>query len=246
MTFIKKLLCAVLLFTVTVVTVMLPEVLSRYRIDRRTQKIYSYTLNTSNYIKLTSDAVARLFCNISSFNGFTTNPSSSVILNNSEYTQDGISDNINSLFETVFSNNTELCNYFKSVIDNSIPNCTREYILTVYSDLPVALSIINVSYKSEFEYFDFSFEEKTGTLINLSYISFSEVMSNKYDTVLSENDMQSALEKYCIQTLKLSKHNFTLEAFKEKTDLAYERGINFFIHSDMKNSFTQKETDIQN
>lgn len=242
----KKLLCVLLLFSVTALTVLFPELLSRYRTKVRSSKAEYFTINTNNSVKLTSHTVAKLLCKDSNYGGTSFNHTSGVILNNAEYTQYKMSESINLMFERVFSENTELCKHFKNIIDNSIPNTSRDYLLTVHYDRPVALSIINVSYKSGFEYLDFSFEEKTKTLISLSYVSLSEVMSNKYDTVLSVSDMQDSLEKYCRDVLKIDDNNYIFKNEKKNTAVAHENVIWFTLLSDEEKIIQEKEADIQN
>lgn len=227
----KTVLILLLLFSVTAFMVFFPQIINIYNEKRILEKTDYWSYDNRAGVSLTSKQVAKLFSlpeiSVMTYVGYNA-------INDAEYTADGISTDINFLFDTVFGKDEAVCNYVKSIMRNGNPSCTREYVLTVADDRPVVLNLMTVSYKDGFDCVDFTYEEKTKTLLSFNYCAYSPTLETKYDSNSYElpiliDKMDSVVNSYCKNELGLNDNEFYFENYISDTYLASETFVGFAI-----------------
>ena len=239
----KSGIAVLLIITVTSVMVLLPKALNNYDENRMLNRTVYWRYDDSTGIQLTRHTVAELFSNADTT---TMSYGNSIIINSREYIQKEINTDIDYMFDDVFSENNEVLNYVKDIIGDEIPTCAKQHLLTVINDRPVVLNLVNVSYKDAFGVLDFTYEEKTKTLISFCYCIFSiEAVTNKFDSVLSAKAMQETINNYYKEKLELSDDSFFFRNYFIETDFAIENIIEFAITSKEYNFESEYTKEIQ-
>ena len=89
--------------------------------------------------------------------------------------------------------------------------CFQKKVLTVMDNHPVALNLIKVIVATPNGSLEFMFENKTKTLLSLSYYLSSSLDNYKTGTESFANDLNSALAVYCKNRLELSIGEYNTE-----------------------------------
>lgn len=115
------------------------------------------------------------------------------------------------LFKTVFESDEYLGEYMDKILSDGNLTCFQKKVLTVMDNHPVALNLIKVIVATPNGSLEFMFENKTKTLLSLSYYLSSSLDNYKTGTESFANDLNSALAVYCKNRLELSIGEYNTE-----------------------------------
>ncbi|MBQ8210564.1 MAG: hypothetical protein IJZ35_08290 [Clostridia bacterium] len=154
----KNLSVILLVFAVTAVVIFVPLGINAFNSDSLINKTDYWEYDTSNANTVTSQQVAELYYANQLIGGTYSNISSDG--DNSEF--ENVKNDVNSLIKSVLQNGE-----FRFT-EGGIYGCTKQSILAVANSSPVALNLVNFSYRHNGGYLEIVYEEKTLTLISFS------------------------------------------------------------------------------
>ena len=202
----KNIICLAILILLTVAVIILPRAVSNGILFR--EKNVQYAIEGKN--ALTDEVFAEMF-----LNGDFDEDS---IWHSSDKVYEGdTKQGLNKLFEKLFDDNAVLLTLMN---DAEILFFEGSSLLTVSDDRPVALRLSSAELSCGNAHVYVAYEEKTATLIHLSYYSsFSNEADEKKETVIA-SEIIACAEKHYAEHLHLDDDNryshFSLDYVKEK------------------------------
>lgn len=214
----KKRSVFLVLFLMTVCIVFFPRLISEQNEGNLLNKKIYWNCNTSNNAKITSYQIVELYYNreISIY------PYKFVPLEEGEYDVTLMRENLLAMFETVFGSSEPLYEYMKAILVNGSLEYAQSSTLTKVDNQPLALNFIDVTVKNEDSILEFTYEEKTKTIIcflyRTSYPYFDP--DYEYEEKLLGDSLGLAVEDYYERQIgsNQSKYYFLNESV-EKTEM---------------------------
>lgn len=226
MKILKKACVFCLLIVLTVTTVLLPR-LAAERSEKAllSKKIY-WNYSGREGAELDSARVAEIL-----YNSDTSTVIYSLDNHNDQSAEDlKLRESTEALFDKVFKNDFNVCEYMKKLLSHSEPYYAQNKLLTAFDGRSVILDITEVQINNENSDIFFSFEEKTKTLISFSYAAKRDTesydLSLSYDSSFQLKGLEQAIENYYANQLKLSAERYFHQSESGKEYSIFESGIN--------------------
>lgn len=189
----KTLFIVFFLSVLTFSVVILPQYFSGQSEKDALNSVSKRSYNASERTQITSDQVARLYYN-------------NEIVSNE--TTDGSGVSVVDVLDTIFAEHEVVYKPMKVIIENGEMSFTRENILINIDNQPTTLSFVECYVDGPYGRCDVVYEEKTNTVINLSFSFHTEnfVYSATPDDYLRE--VESIMKDYYENTLKMSEGEY--------------------------------------
>lgn len=194
---VKRISTFLLLLIMTAVIIFLPRFTSGQNEESLLNETIYWKYNTQDNAKITSKQVAQLY---SDHSIYIDNYNYTMIYDISKVQQDSAA-----MFEAVFESDESVCGYMKKLIsDGSLQYSCQSSTLIMIDNRPLALNFIDVTITTaDGGSLEFTYEEKTKTLIRFSHqsLSYSLDYEEKSDSLLDA--LNSVIENYYENQLEL-------------------------------------------
>lgn len=219
----KKLMNISIIILLTVLTcciIFVPKLISGQGEDDLLNEVVYRSYRAGNRPKLTSEQVARLYCNHEISIGYDLLP---VMGENCD--TDTIRKDVTDLAGMLFGDDETVYGPIKEILKNGDISYLRNSSLVKIDNQPIALNFVNCSIKKENAFFEILYEEKTKTVIRIIYDN-SEKNFNKaeYMNLYLEKE-QSMISEYYEKQLHLSKDEYYFFAIPTETETYYNGNI---------------------
>lgn len=228
---IKKAFMFFVLLTITAVVIFAPQFINSYNENSLLKKTLYWNYKGRENSKITDKQVADFYYN-SGLDG--------VSLDADDYSDAKCTDSLIQLFDIVFDGSEEICEYMKDIVLYGNPSYSKNGILIMIDNHPVVLNYMFASINTDYNTFEFAYEEKTKTLISFSY--FSKYFPIDENATFSIEDLHLAAENYYKNHLKLSDEQFIFQDEISKNPITYY-GTGFTILPNQKISDDLSERD---
>lgn len=183
----------------TVCIVFLPQLMSEQNEERLLNKKIYWNYNMRDTTKIASKQVAELYYNreisITAYNN--------VSLDKGFYESSSMQEKSFELFETVFESKEPICEHIKMLISEGTPHYSQSSTLVKIDNQPIALNFIDVVITSVDGALEFTYEEKTKTLISFSYLSSSYYLNYEQQDSSFIASLELAVKNYYENNLEI-------------------------------------------
>lgn len=200
---IKKMSMFFILAILTCCIVFIPQLISGQNEANLLNKTIYRSCNVGNRAKVTSEQVARLYCDREISIGYNSAP---INIENSDTSS--IRESVQDLVEFIFGENEVICEQIREILTESSVWYSRNSNLIKIDNQPIALNFIEIVIKEDTAYLDILYEEKTKTIIRFSYDFLGTVGDSKNDVDLFLEKIELAVKDYYKNLLGLNDGNY--------------------------------------
>jgi len=223
MSVLKRVCLIFLLVDLTLGIIFLPQLFSGQNEEALLQKSISRTYTAGNRPKLTGEEVARLYYNCEISIGY-----NMLDVTEKEAEEFGLFENALEAVSHVYPESHSAYGIIKNTLDAATPSFFRNSVLVKIDDQPTALNFVLMQLKEDNVFFEILYEEKTKTVICLSF-NFSN-MKFGWETDFGDliNESESLARAYYEQTLSLDSDTHyeysVLYYYRESEECIYADG----------------------
>ncbi len=205
MRIIKYTLTVFVLITITVGIISVPRFINNHKQEALLNETFHRNYYEGSRSKLTSEQVALLYYNEEVLLRFNSLPS---IVKNTDMMRGKVTEVLKLLFsenESVLKSLTEALSYDEVIYD-------RNNILIKHNGQPTALNFVSYTIYGADAFFDIVYEEKTKTIIRISFRLSRIRFSSDEDIESSVSRITSTISRYYEQQLNLNKDCFVIQS----------------------------------
>lgn len=200
----KKISILALLVILTLGVVFVPRLISGQRENNILNKTVYRNYKAANRPKLTSEEVARYYCNGEI--GIIDNPLS---VNNDNSDVETVRADVIDLIEMLFGEGDFVYDFFKENMANGNISYWRNSSLVKINNQPIALKFVNCGIKRENVVFEIHYEEKTKTIVNVITYVHINIFNNIEDMEYYTENVNMRINSYFDEQLCLSSDEYS-------------------------------------
>lgn len=234
----KKIGICIVLLILTVCIVFLPKIASKYNEELLMDKKIYWNYDVRDKTKITSGQVAMLYIN----RDININKYSAISLDEGNYDVSLLQEKSIALFETVFESNASVFEHIKRIITTGSPRYTQTTTLVKIDNQPIALNFVNVSVATADSVIEFTYEEKTKTLISLYSLSLSYYLNYRQEDVGFLDSFKAVIKNYYENLLKINISEYYYENQSVEKDSIKQYYIGFGM---IQNPTDRKDDEIK-
>lgn len=204
MKILKKISILALLVILTLGVVFVPQLVSGQRENNILNKTVYRNYKSTNRPKLTSEEVARYYCN-----GEIGIMDNSLAVNNDNSDVETVRADVIALLEMLFGEGDFVCESLKENMENRNISYWRNSSLVKINNQPIALKFVNFGIKSENILFEIHYEEKTNTIIKIITYVHIKIFSNIEDMKYYTENVNMRINSYFEEQLCLSSDEYS-------------------------------------